>query len=178
MFYGWDLHRELELLVKAGLKPMDVIVAASRGAADYLGQQKDVGTIEPGKMADLIVLAANPLANIRNTRTIEQVIYAGKLIDRDNLPMLNPFKEGIVATGMAKQELTNLEVDKNLADQFPSAPGKDLVLRECSTCHSLKVLLNPRRSEAEWQIATYGMLRRRDQDADAIVKYLGTHFGK
>ena len=99
MFFGWDLHREMELLVEAGMKPMDVVVAASRKAAEYLGQEKELGTIEPGKKADLIILSKNPLENIRNTRRIEQVIYAGRIIDRDNIPMLDPFKEGLAATG-------------------------------------------------------------------------------
>ena len=57
MFYGWDLHREMALLVEAGMKPMDVIVAASRKAAEYLGQEKELGTIEPGKKAVLIILS-------------------------------------------------------------------------------------------------------------------------
>ena len=68
----------MELLVEAGMKPMDVIVAESRKAAEYLGQEKELGTIEPGKTADLIILSQNPLENIRNTRRIEQVIYTGQ----------------------------------------------------------------------------------------------------
>jgi imidazolonepropionase-like amidohydrolase len=178
MFFGWDIHREMELLVEAGMKPMDVIVAASRKAAEYLGQEKELGTIEPGKMADLIILANNPLENIRNTRTIEQVIYAGRIIDRDNLPMLDPFKEGLTATGRVTAELVDLKVDQSLIDQFPAAPAKEMVLQRCSTCHSLKVLLNKPRTEEEWQIATYGMLGGRDQDGEKIVKYLAAHFGK
>src|SRR6185369_17848305 len=103
------------------MKPMDVIVAASRKAAEYLGQEKELGTIEPGKMADLIILSQNPLENIRNTRRIEQVIYAGRIIDRDNLPMLDPFKEGIAATGRAKEQVVDLKVDPVLVAKFPSA---------------------------------------------------------
>ena len=157
---------------------MDVIVAASRKAAEYLGQEKIIGTIEPGKMADLIILSDNPLENIRNTRKIEQVIYAGRIIDRDNLPMLDPFKEGIASTGKANEQVVDLKVDQGLAEQFPSAPAKEMVLRRCSTCHSLNVLLNKRRTEEEWQIATFGMLGGRDQDGETIVKYLTAHFGK
>ena len=178
MFFGWDLHREMELLVEAGMKPMDVIVAASRRAAEYLGQEKTLGTIEPGKSADLIILSQNPLEDIRNTRKIEQVIYAGRIIDRDNLPMLDPFKEGLVATGRANQQVVDLKVDPTLAEQFPPAPAKEMVLSRCSTCHSLKVLLNERRTQHEWEIATFGMLGVRDQDGETIVKYLTAHFGK
>jgi imidazolonepropionase-like amidohydrolase len=178
MFFGWDVHREMELLVEAGMKPMDVIVATSRKAAEYLGQEKVLGTIEPGKIADLIILSDNPLENIRNTRRIEQVIYAGRIIDRDNLPMLDPFKEGMASTGKANERIVDLKVDQALAEQFPPAPAKELVLRRCSTCHSLKVLLNQRRTEEEWQIATFGMLGGRDPEGETIVKYLTAHFGK
>jgi imidazolonepropionase-like amidohydrolase len=178
MFYGWDLHREMQLLVEAGMKPMDVIVAASHKAAEYLGQEKTLGTVESGKSADLIILSDNPLENIRNTRKIEQVIYAGRIIDRDNLPMLDPFKEGIVATGRAKEQVVDLKVDPILVAKFPSAPAKDMVVQRCSTCHSLNVLLDKRRSEEEWQVATFGMLGERNQDGETIVKYLTTHFGK
>jgi imidazolonepropionase-like amidohydrolase len=178
MFYGWDLHREMELLVEAGMKPMDVIVAASRKAAEYLGQEKELGTIEPGKTADLIILSQNPLENIRNTRRIEQVIYKGRIIDRDNIPMLDPFKEGIVATGRANQQIVDLKADQSLISQFPPAPAKEMVLQRCSTCHSLKVLLDKPRTEEEWGIATFGMLGGRNQDGETIVKYLTAHFGK
>ena len=178
MFFGWDLHREMELLVEAGMKPMDVIVAASRKAAEYLGQDKSLGTIEPGKVADLIILSQNPLEDIRNTRRIDQVIYAGRVIDRDNLPMLDPFKEGLVATGRVNQQVVDLKVEQTLAEQLPPAPAKEMVLRRCSTCHSLKVVLDQRRTEQEWEIATFGMLGGRDQDGETIVKYLTAHFGK
>ena len=178
MFFGWDVHREMELLVQAGMKPMDVIVAVSRKAAEYLGQDKALGTVEPGKVADLIILSQNPLEDIRNTRKIEQVIYAGRIIDRDNLPMLDPFKEGIAATGRVNQQVVDLKVDQALADQFPPAPAKEMVVQRCSTCHSLKVLLNQRRTEQEWEIATFGMLGGRDQDGETIVKYLTTYFAK
>ncbi|HUC99473.1 MAG TPA: amidohydrolase family protein [Candidatus Polarisedimenticolaceae bacterium] len=178
MFFGWDLHREMELLVEAGMKPMDVIIAASRKAAEYLGQDNALGTVEPGKMADLIILSQNPLEDIRNTRRIEQVIYAGRIIDRDNIPMLDPFKEGIVVTGRASQQVVDLKVDQTLAGQFPPAPAKEMVLQRCSTCHSLKVLLDKTRTEKEWEIATFGMLGGRDQDGETIVKYLTAHFGK
>ena len=149
MFFGWDLHREMELLVEAGMKPMDVVVSASRKAAEYLGQEKELGAIEPGKNADLIILSNNPLENIRNTRSIEQVIYAGRIIDRDNIPMLDPFKEDLAATGRVTAEVVDLKVDQTLVDRFPPAPAKEMVLRRCSTCHSLNVLLNKPRTEEE-----------------------------
>src|SRR5205823_4253749 len=74
---GWGEHRELELIVRAGLKLMEALVAASRGSAEFLGAT-DRGTLEKGKRADFIVLGANPLEDIRNTRKIESVWLAGR----------------------------------------------------------------------------------------------------
>jgi imidazolonepropionase-like amidohydrolase len=62
--------------VAAGLTPMQALLAATRSGAEFLGA-KDLGTLEAGKWADLIVLERDPLADIRNTRTIESVYIAG-----------------------------------------------------------------------------------------------------
>jgi imidazolonepropionase-like amidohydrolase len=74
---GFSLHRELELLVRAGLSPMEAIVAATRRPAERLGRGDLFGTIAAGRSADLVVLAADPLADIRNVRRIERVIARG-----------------------------------------------------------------------------------------------------
>ena len=84
-FPGYSSHLEMELLTKAGLSPMEVIVTATRSGAEMLGGDDLFGTIEVGKRADLIILNANPLDDIRNTRTIEAVIKDGRLLDRDKL---------------------------------------------------------------------------------------------
>jgi len=76
---GWGEHRELELMVKAGLSPMDALVAATRGSATMLGIS-DRGTLEKGKRADLLVLAGNPLDDIRNTRKLVSVWHDGREI--------------------------------------------------------------------------------------------------
>lgn len=76
-FQGFFEHWEMELMVQAGLTPMQVIQAASKNAAEYLGVGKDYGTLEKGKAADLIVLDKNPLSDIRNTRTIQAVYIGG-----------------------------------------------------------------------------------------------------
>ena len=77
------VHMELEQLVAAGLTPAQAIHAATGGAARILGAEKDLGTIEVGKWADLVLLDANPLADIRNTRKIWRVMQYGRLVDRD-----------------------------------------------------------------------------------------------
>lgn len=81
-FPGFSLHDELEWLVKAGLSPLAALQAATRNAAAYMEREKDLGTIEAGKLADLVLLDSDPLADIRNTRRIAAVVYRGKLHDR------------------------------------------------------------------------------------------------
>jgi imidazolonepropionase-like amidohydrolase len=75
---GYNEHRELELMVKAGLTPMQALVAATGGAARVMKLDQQLGTLQPGKWADFVVLSANPLADIRNTRQIDSVWLAGR----------------------------------------------------------------------------------------------------
>src|SRR5207247_7392533 len=82
---GYSLHRELELLVRAGLSPMEAIVAATRRPAERLGKQDVFGTIAPGRAADLLVLTADPLADIRNIRRIERVMARGVVFEPGTL---------------------------------------------------------------------------------------------
>jgi imidazolonepropionase-like amidohydrolase len=87
VYPGFSLHEELELLVQAGLTPMEALQAATRNAGKYLGLQ-DTGTIEKGKRADLVLLDSNPLADIRNTRKIQSVVLAGRYLSRADLDHL------------------------------------------------------------------------------------------
>ena len=77
-------HRELDIMVGAGLTPMEAIAAATSGAAELIGLT-DRGALTPGKSADFIVLDANPLEDIRNTRRIAGVYLRGRKIDREGL---------------------------------------------------------------------------------------------
>ena len=79
---GVSLHREMEFLVEMGLTPMQAIMAATKVGAEYLGVEKDLGTIEEGKLADLIIVDGDPLKNIRDTRNIVAVIKDGEVVDR------------------------------------------------------------------------------------------------
>lgn len=81
---GYTLHREMELLVRAGLEPGDAIVAATRNGALVLGVDS-LGLLAPGKVADLVVLARDPLADIRNTLAVEQVVSRGRVLSSDSL---------------------------------------------------------------------------------------------
>lgn len=80
--YGYTLHRELESLVAAGLTPYQALEAATSNPARFLGASAEWGTIEPGKRADLVLLAENPLRDIRNTTSIEAVVVGGRWLDR------------------------------------------------------------------------------------------------
>ena len=80
-FQGFFEHLELEMMVDAGLTPMQAIVSATGDAARCHKRAGEIGTLAPGAAADLLILGANPLDNIRNTRTIEQVWINGKRLD-------------------------------------------------------------------------------------------------
>jgi imidazolonepropionase-like amidohydrolase len=79
-FPGYFEQWEMQLMVEAGLTPMQVIVAATRSGAEFL-QAKDLGTLEPSKWADMIVLERNPVENIKNTETIQAVYIAGNRVN-------------------------------------------------------------------------------------------------
>jgi imidazolonepropionase-like amidohydrolase len=79
-FPGYFEHVEMQLMADAGLTPMQIIQTATRNSAEFLGA-KDLGTLESGKWADLIVLSRNPLEDIRNTRSIESVMIAGRKVN-------------------------------------------------------------------------------------------------
>ncbi|WP_428099191.1 amidohydrolase family protein [Candidatus Rariloculus sp.] len=78
---GWDAHEEMADMVAAGLTPAEVIAAATSAAAEIVGLD-DLGVVAEGKSADFIVLDANPLENINNTRRIESVYLRGAEVDR------------------------------------------------------------------------------------------------
>ncbi len=80
--HGPALHRELELMTgQAGLTPMAALVAATQGGAAAIGRSDDFGTLETGKWADMVILEADPLADIRNTRWIFGLVKGGRLFD-------------------------------------------------------------------------------------------------
>ena len=80
--FGWGTHHELELLVEAGLTPLQAIAAGTSSAAWVLeGEDPPFGTVAPGKAADLVLLSGDPSVDIRNSRSIERVMQAGRWLD-------------------------------------------------------------------------------------------------
>jgi imidazolonepropionase-like amidohydrolase len=84
-FPGFSLHDELALLVDSGLTPLAALQAATLNPARFLGRTAELGTVEPGKIANLVLLRADPLANIHNTTQIEAVWLRGQYFDRNAL---------------------------------------------------------------------------------------------
>jgi imidazolonepropionase-like amidohydrolase len=85
-----DLPLEMKLMIEAGLKPMDAIVAATRTGAQVLGLEDEVGTVESGKLADVVVVRGDPLTDIMVIRDIEMVIQGGKILRPASFPDLPP----------------------------------------------------------------------------------------
>ena len=81
IYPGFSLHEELALLVRSGLTPLEALRTATYNPADYLGSLDSLGTIGVGKIADLVLLEANPLTDIRNTTRISAVIANGRVFD-------------------------------------------------------------------------------------------------
>ena len=88
VFPGSGLHDELELLVEAGLSPVQALRSATISPARFLGRVAEFGTIEKGKLADLVLLDASPLENISNTQRIRAVVLNGRYFDRQALDEL------------------------------------------------------------------------------------------
>lgn len=88
IFWGIGLHRELELLVSAGLTEAAALRAATLGPAEFLEATESLGTVDAGKVADLVLLEANPLEDISNTQKIAAVVLRGRYLDRKALDAL------------------------------------------------------------------------------------------
>jgi len=82
--FGWAAHKEMEAMVELGMSPMDAIMSATKKAAETLRKEKDLGTIEAGKLADMIVVSGNPAAQISDIKNIKLVMKDGKILV-DNL---------------------------------------------------------------------------------------------
>ena len=98
---GFAVHDEIELLFAAGMTPEEVLISATRLSATWLGIESEVGTVEVGKLADLILLDANPLSDVKNTRKISGVFVNGHWLDKVkiNAQLLDLSKRNTAAKG-------------------------------------------------------------------------------
>lgn len=83
---GYSLHDELRLLVEqVGLTPMEALISATRAPAEFFGMDGNLGTIQEGKIADMVLLDSNPLDDIKNARSIVAVVCGGKWISKSEI---------------------------------------------------------------------------------------------
>jgi imidazolonepropionase-like amidohydrolase len=85
---GYSLHNELEMLVRAGLSPIEALRSATLRPAEFFGLENEMGTVDVGRLADLVLLNANPLDDIHNTRTVHAVVTKGQLLTSEALAAL------------------------------------------------------------------------------------------
>ena len=85
MLPGWSLWREMEIFAEAGLPPMEVLKAATWNGAYAVGRTDQLGSVEAGKLADFVVLRANPLDNISNVRQVDRIVKGGVVYDPQEL---------------------------------------------------------------------------------------------
>lgn len=85
---GYSLHSELEMLVLAGLSPLEALEAATVRPAQFFGRSGEMGTVEEGRLADLVLLSRNPLDDITNTRSVLAVVSRGEFLSREELDAL------------------------------------------------------------------------------------------
>lgn len=101
---GIGFHYEMELHAAGGMTPMAILHAATIGSAETIGRKSDLGSIEPGKLADLVVLTRDPLADIHNARAIAEVMRGGTLYDAATLDMLWPEANPLPAAWFAGKD--------------------------------------------------------------------------
>lgn len=85
---GFSMHDELQLMVEAGLSPLEALQTATINPALFLDKEKEIGTIEKGRFADLVLLDANPLEDIKNTQKIAAVVVNGRYLSKSELEKL------------------------------------------------------------------------------------------
>ena len=92
-FPGISLHSELEELVKAGLSPSEALACATINPSEYFLASKDYGTIEEGKIADLLILNKNPLIDIKNTTSMEFLFFNGNMYNKEDIDSMKKYVE-------------------------------------------------------------------------------------
>jgi imidazolonepropionase-like amidohydrolase len=99
VFAGFSIHHELEMFVRAGFTPLEALQAATRNPAAFLGESRSSGTVEIGRIANLVLLEASPLQDIRNTQKINAVILNGTYLSKEKLESLLAAAEAAAKKG-------------------------------------------------------------------------------
>ena len=117
-YLGEGIHRELELLVEAGLSPLEAITAATRNAALLMDADQQWGTVEPGKLANLLLVRGHPDQHIGDTRNIELVMKEGTVVDRDAIRQQLAADPGFrpVKTVSVHPEETPMDLESLISD--------------------------------------------------------------
>lgn len=102
-FQGEGLHRELEILVESGLTPLQAITAATKNAATIVNADKEWGTLEAGKLANILLIDGKPDQNIHETRRIAMLMKQGEIVDREKLKFSSASKDFATVPGLATQ---------------------------------------------------------------------------
>ena len=119
VYPGFGLHEELEQLVKdAGLTPLEALQSATRGPAEFFNMSDSLGTIENRKIADLVLLDANPLEDIRNTRSINAVVQNGKLIPKAGIQQILDQVAANNLAGALAEEARVILIDPKIYDAY------------------------------------------------------------
>lgn len=166
---GWSLHDELALLVEAGLTPREALQAATSNVGQFVGRN-DIGRVRPGALADLVILTADPSADIRNSREIDSVIIAGRLIDRTAREAAFDKLKSKFAAPTAAAALTEAfkrgGLDATIATYDQVCPAPDDV-RNCSPIDAVEYTVAPlllQRNEKDRLAALVDWAERRFPD--------------
>jgi imidazolonepropionase-like amidohydrolase len=120
VYPGFAIHQELQLLVHAGLTPAQALRTATINAARFLGVTDSLGAVAPGKIADLVLLDADPLTDISNTQRIRAVIQGGRVLDRTSLDQILARAKTLAAMPLVA---------------VPTRGGMPAVVRLCTPCN-------------------------------------------
>jgi Amidohydrolase family len=121
VYAGFSLHDDLASFVKAGFTPMEALQTATRNPAEFLGMTENLGTVDKGKFADMVLLDADPLVDIGNTRKINAVIVNGKYLSRAELDAMLARVELVAHSDPSKDHVQQLELSRKFEDMYKEA---------------------------------------------------------
>lgn len=140
LYPGFSLHDELALFVEAGFTPLEALRTATLNPALYLGRVADLGSVEEQKIANLVLLDANPLEDISNTQRIRSVVANGRHLDRQALDMLLTQAEAAAAPDDDRNRVQQCHYSNTSMEQYTSSSASS-ARHSCSVRHPVSVLV-------------------------------------